>query len=429
MIKPSPQVVCLLPNKPAVVAGIPAVIRTASRLSFEEGGVPVFLCGESEAFGRTWRKILDRLAICALSESVLRQALDPDSPVLVLPSDGLPQHQGLHQFLDQAERRGVPASWVWKGHVVCVYLPKAAHFVEQAATRASLHVLLESPATLRVEAAGDAWTSLGNAEEVAAAEKRLYAGLGHDRDGYLSRFDRRFSVALSRRFARTRLTPNQVTAASISVGLAGASLVASAGYASSLLGVFLVWFSAILDGCDGEIARLKLLFTKAGAQFDLFGDHVVNFSVLAATLWHVHRTLPGPRLRLLALLLATGVGMSALTAWWLFQRKPRQLPRGLERTFQRIASRDFVYLLIPLAAAGRLDWFIYGAAIGSQLFWMGLLAASVKNRLETPHGGPAGDTNWPASDLPVPRSRRNASQFASRRNAPIDECAGHGKFR
>jgi CDP-alcohol phosphatidyltransferase len=79
----------------------------------------------------------------------------------------------------------------------------------------------------------------------------------------------RFSIALSRRLARTRITPNQITAASLAVGLAGAALVASADYATCLLGTLIVWLSSILDGCDGEIARLKLLSSEAGRWFDL----------------------------------------------------------------------------------------------------------------------------------------------------------------
>jgi hypothetical protein len=32
------------------------------------------------------------------------------------------------------------------------------------------------------------------------------------------------------------------------------------------------------------------------------------------------------------------------------------------------ASRDYVYLILALTAIGRLDWFVWAAAVGSHLF-------------------------------------------------------------
>jgi hypothetical protein len=73
--------------------------------------------------------------------------------------------------------------------------------------------------------------------------------------------------------------------------------------------------------------------------------------------------------------------MSALVAWWLFQRGTHRRLRGLERIFQRLASRDFVYLIAVLAVLDRLEWFVYGAAFGSQIFWIGLAAVGAGRRL------------------------------------------------
>ncbi|MGH9399996.1 MAG: CDP-alcohol phosphatidyltransferase family protein [Thermoanaerobaculia bacterium] len=222
---------------------------------------------------------------------------------------------------------------------------------------------------------------LQSAQDAARAEQRIFAGLPHGRDGYLGQFDRRLSIAITRRLVRTRVTPNQITAASIAVGLAGAVLIAGVGYTTTLVGVFLAWLSSILDGCDGEVARLKRLASEAGRRFDLFGDFLVNFSVLASIAWHVHRTRPDSNLGALGILMVSGVALSAVTAGWVFLRKPGRKPDGLERAFQRLASRDFIYVVIPLCALDRLDWFVYGAAVGSQLFWIALLVLVASRRL------------------------------------------------
>ena len=376
------QAVLLVPREPAVVAGIPAVLRTAYRLVREEGVASVLLLGRPDGFSRMWRGVLGRLPIRSVSEEEFRREIDPDSPVLAVASDGMLAPDGLRQFLEEAERRRAPAALMWRGRAVCVYEPEARRIAERAAPGfpALLGPALEDPNVLRVEAAEGAWVSLGGAEDIATAEERLYAGLSHGRDGYISRFDRRISIALSRRLARTRITPNQITAASLAVGLAGAALVASADYALCLLGTFLVWLSSILDGCDGEIARLKLLSSEAGRRFDLLGDYLVNCSLIAAIAWHVHRTRPDVSLGPLVLLLVTGVAMSGLSAWWFFLRSPRRRPAGLERTLQRLASRDFVYVVVLLAALRRLDWFLYGAVVGSHLFWIALVVMHAKLR-------------------------------------------------
>jgi phosphatidylglycerophosphate synthase len=217
---------------------------------------------------------------------------------------------------------------------------------------------------------------LSTAAEVVLAEDRLAAALSHGRDGFISQFDRRVSIPISRRLARTPVTPNQVTAVSIVVGLVGAALLASPSWGVCVAGALLAWFSSILDGCDGELARLKLLSSEAGRRFDLFGDYLVNVAVLAGVVWHVRLTRPEAPLVPLGLLLASGWALSGASAWWLFLRNPGRHPAGLLRFLQRLASRDFVYLILVLAAVDRLEWFFYAAAVGAHLFWIGLFVAA-----------------------------------------------------
>ncbi|MFY9550742.1 MAG: lysylphosphatidylglycerol synthase domain-containing protein [Thermoanaerobaculia bacterium] len=238
-----------------------------------------------------------------------------------------------------------------------------------------------SPRSVVVELPGSAWRLARDAAEVRKLEEGLLAEVGKATDGYLSRLDRKVSVTLSRVLLRTPVTPNQITWASISVGLAGAALIASSGIGASLLGSLLVWISAILDGCDGEIARLKLLASRFGARLDLFGDHVVNFAVLAAVAVHVRNQSPGSRWwPVAAALLAAGVVGSAVAVGLATVRRAGDPPGGLDLLIERLASRDFVYLLVPLCALGRLDLLFYGAAVGSNLFWAGTWAHRVRSR-------------------------------------------------
>lgn len=66
-----------------------------------------------------------------------------------------------------------------------------------------------------------------------------------------------FSIYVTKLLIRTSITANQVTVVSVGFFMLGMSLFAFHTYALNFLGAFLVYFSIVLDGCDGEIARLK----------------------------------------------------------------------------------------------------------------------------------------------------------------------------
>jgi phosphatidylglycerophosphate synthase len=220
------------------------------------------------------------------------------------------------------------------------------------------------------------------AEEARVVERRLVAALHRPSDGYLARLDRRISTWLSRRLARTPITPNALTTASLLVGLAGAAVLA--GYPSpvALLGVALLWASSILDGCDGEVARLTLTTSAAGGRFDIATDHVIHAATFAAIVVHLERFAarwisPWPVAGLFV-----GVGVSMLVVARAIHRETGDRQLGLRRVCERIASRDYVYVLMLLTFFGHLDWFVWAAAIGANLFWVILWTATRRRRTE-----------------------------------------------
>jgi len=299
----------------------------------------------------------------------------PDLPTLVVSGDGLPETAALVRFATKAEAEaaavGGRVAWTWRGETVAAYFP-AGDTPQPEAEWPPARVVSAIPA------AEESWMPVRDAAEARAAEDRLFAALGKPTDGFLSRLDRRVSTALSRRLARTAVTPNQITWVSIVVGLAGALAIAAPGRGICLAGTLLVWLSAILDGCDGEIARVKLLSSPAGARLDLFGDHVVNFATLAAIAVHVHHARP-QGFGVAALLLGIGVAASAAVVAWA-SAAPSPAPGRIDLLIERLASRDFIYLVIPLAALNRLDWFFWAAAVGSNLFWLSLWAVHWRSR-------------------------------------------------
>jgi phosphatidylglycerophosphate synthase len=342
MSAPKLQIALRVPPAAIPIAGIPAAERTAHTLGAAAEVEHVVLRGIG---------------------ADPRETLRADLPTVELSGEGLPDPAAFRRFAAAGAAAGKRTAWIWRGETIAVWFP-AKDVPGKDWPPAGI--------SASVPAAEEAWTPVRDAAEARAAEDRLFAALGKPTDGFLSRLDRRVSTALSRRLARTAVTPNQITWASIAVGLAGTAAIAAPGWGICLAGTLLVWLSAVLDGCDGEIARVKLLSSPSGARLDLFGDHVVNFATLAAIAIHVHYARPEwGAFGIAALLLLIGVAASAATVAAL--SVPSE-PGRLDLLIERMASRDFVYLVIPLAALGRLDWFFWAAAVGSNVFWVSLWA-------------------------------------------------------
>jgi hypothetical protein len=200
------------------------------------------------------------------------------------------------------------------------------------------------------------------------SQRALLRSLRRAGDGTVSRLiNRHVSLAITRFLMLTPVTPNQMTIVTTAVGALGVWLVL-AGHVA--WGAFLVNFSSILDGCDGEIARLKLQMSRVGEWLDNVLDDGVNagFGLALAFAAHV------PWLGLAAtgailfydvtvyVQLATvhgGTGNPAAFRWW-FQPADVDVAthvksgdRDLMRVVHSVARRD-VYLFIwtLLAIAG-----------------------------------------------------------------------------
>ena len=234
------------------------------------------------------------------------------------------------------------------------------------------HQALSDPDAARVEAPRDAWSDLKDPDVVRRIERGLFRSLRQPSDGYLARNDRALSIALSRVLIRTPMTPNGITALSLIVGLVGAVMLAQPTWGIAMGGALALWACCILDGCDGEVARIKLLASPSGARFDTVADNIVHLATFVAVAQHVHGVRPDLGLAGPATLLLTGMLLSMASVWWLINRSPSEQRAGFPRVFERIASRDYIYLVVALTAVERLHWFVWAAALGANAFWLSL---------------------------------------------------------
>jgi phosphatidylglycerophosphate synthase len=206
-------------------------------------------------------------------------------------------------------------------------------------------------------------------------------------DGFMARhFDRHLSLAASRVLLDTKITPNQMTVFSTILGLIGATFFLGSTPLMYVAGASLVWLHSVLDGCDGELARVRFQESPFGSDLDFWGDnfvHVALFSCLGFGFW---RTGNGVHTLALAAIADAGVVASAWTAWQhrLAGRAARArgpeagvvdeikgdgLESKLSRLENALAQRDFIYLLVLLAFLDRVYEFLWAAAIGGVLFF------------------------------------------------------------
>ena len=97
--------------------------------------------------------------------------------------------------------------------------------------------------------------------------------------------------------ARTGITPNQVTFATLLVFAAGAARAGAACRAGARwsAGAAIIELSYVLDCADGQLARLKGTSSPVGAHLDFLMDELKAFALVAAIA--VRLWLPGARSR------------------------------------------------------------------------------------------------------------------------------------
>lgn len=89
-----------------------------------------------------------------------------------------------------------------------------------------------------------------------------------------------FSIYITKLLIRTSITPNQVTTVSVGFFMLGMSLFALHDYWMNFLGAFLVYFSIVLDGCDGEVARLKGNRSGVGGVYTEPVSHDIQYGFM-----------------------------------------------------------------------------------------------------------------------------------------------------
>ena len=140
------------------------------------------------------------------------------------------------------------------------------------------------------EISGRFWIDVDDPAAFRRAENSILADLkDKPNDGPVSRYlNRPVSIRISRRLVDHQITPNQISLFSFLCSVLAAGLFALDGYFALLLGGLLAQFASIVDGCDGEVARLKYQCSAYGGWFDAVLDRYADAFLLFGLTWHAY---------------------------------------------------------------------------------------------------------------------------------------------
>ena len=88
-------------------------------------------------------------------------------------------------------------------------------------------------------------------------------------------FSRKISIWLTFFLKDSRVTPNQITACWVIMGIVGSSLLISNHYWVQLFALILLYLAWLLDNVDGELARYRQCFSISGNFMDLLGHQTI----------------------------------------------------------------------------------------------------------------------------------------------------------
>ena len=384
------------------IAGLPIaerVLRSAFRAGYDR--VCVFASGDTASRIRRaardirgdirvvsdadeWRRLVDARPAATLTAigagTVVSPALLQDAAAIVAEPEA---------------PRDVPAGREWPVSGVLRITPADARPI--AALRAALRSRLASgsarPAGEDVSfGRGRLALRIVDPADIEIAEQTIRRSSYKDTDNTLARFNRSMSLPISVALIRTPLTANQLSVALVAIGFYSAWLFSTGHYLAGVLGAFLGLAASVMDGCDGEIARLKYQESALGCWIETFGDYSYYIAIFIGltlgavrrTGWHGFYWLGGIALAGTLIAFALLIFLrSRITAGQpdklhaiardRFKAEPTWWSRIIWR-ISFVATRSAMpYGIFALSLLGLLPLVVVLAAIGSNTYWISLV--------------------------------------------------------
>lgn len=234
-------------------------------------------------------------------------------------------------------------------------------------------------------------TRVRSVADLAAAEREIRAAVFKPTDHNLARFNRRMSLPISVALLRTPITANQFSIGLLILGLYSAWLFSIGSYLTGVAGAALSLAASILDGCDGEIARLKHQESDFGCWLETVTDYTYYVAIFVGMTVGAVRYTALRGFYVVGGLALIGLGAAVVLLLYLRHRMTRHSPSRFAGTVKgkfkegggkftlllaklsNVATRaQMPYGIMALALVGAVPLVVILAAIGTNTYWMAL---------------------------------------------------------
>ena len=182
---------------------------------------------------------------------------------------------------------------------------------------------------------------------------------------------------------RTPITPNQTSFIGFFAGLMAPVFLIWGNYWGFMLGAFCYHMSSVLDGCDGEIARMKMMESEGGEWMDTLTDTVSHFLFLSGMVYGLVKVTGETWPIALGVLSLVSIVALVLVMFKFIRGENRGTLIAFDQAFEKSVTKDqnifarmalflkpimrranFAFLFFLLALIGKISWVLFLICFG-----------------------------------------------------------------
>lgn len=223
------------------------------------------------------RRIQSRIDLVTKNE---KPDLDAEEEYIVIQSNLLIYHTSIKQFISLSEQVKFVTVLSDKNNNIYGLLKVSRVEAEKIINGGNLRFWFEQQGdkSIKYISVEDGYymNLSDDPDSLHRANDLIFSNIGKTATGWIARnINGRISLPISRQLIKTSLTPNAI---SILINVIGVLCGPFYAIGYPVVGAISMQIATILDRCDGEVARAKLMETKRGQWIDTISD---QFTVLS----------------------------------------------------------------------------------------------------------------------------------------------------
>jgi len=245
--------------------------------------------------------------------------------------------------------------------------------------------LLVSQKRAVIQDIGDMWWQDVDAKPAYKyAEKLMLKKQIKKTDVWVARhFNRPISLLFSKYLVRTPITPNQTSFLGFFAGLMAPVFLVWGNYWGFMLGAFCYHMSSVLDGCDGEIARMKMMESQGGEWMDTLTDTISHFLFLSGMVYGLVKATDQTWPIVFGFVSLVSIISLVLVMFKFIRGENRGTLIAFDQAFEKNVTKDqnifarmalffkpimrranFAFLFFVLALIGKISWVLTLITVG-----------------------------------------------------------------